>query len=271
VAARSVEDVLAGRGVMVLGELHTGFSTLMIPAVLKDSPWLDELLHADREDVPDLGVWPIVPKSRSTRPDFGPRGHVDYEVETGRTGSSLPRDRVLSAAELILERAGSQLAITTRDRRVSFDVINFFQSYLHPLTQLRFHILEPGPHTPRVMIDNLVVARESWQLATSELAFATVPRGLDQLVAARRWALAHDIPRYTFVKTSEERKPMFIDLASPLCVENLAKLARGSRRITLSEMVPAMDELWLPDGEGRVYTCELRTTAVDPIRWTPPP
>jgi hypothetical protein len=32
-------------------------------------------------------------------------------------------------------------------------------------------------------------------------------------------------------------------------------------------MLPAPDELWLTDKEGRTYTSELRMVAVDPKPW----
>jgi hypothetical protein len=34
-------------------------------------------------------------------------------------------------------------------------------------------------------------------------------------------------------------------------------------KITLTEMLPATDEVWLPDNQGRRYTSELRIVAWD--------
>jgi hypothetical protein len=31
----------------------------------------------------------------------------------------------------------------------------------------------------------------------------------------------------------------------------------------ITEMLPEIDDSWLPDREGNVYTCELRLTALD--------
>jgi hypothetical protein len=33
--------------------------------------------------------------------------------------------------------------------------------------------------------------------------------------------------------------------------------------LSVSEMLPSCDQIWLPDAQGRKYTCEFRITAVD--------
>jgi hypothetical protein len=77
------------------------------------------------------------------------------------------------------------------------------------------------------------------------------------------------MPRWLFVKTAEEVKPVYVDLDSTVYVELLAKLLRGSSAATLSEMLPAFDELWVTDADGARYTAELRIAAVDPVAWQP--
>jgi hypothetical protein len=35
-------------------------------------------------------------------------------------------------------------------------------------------------------------------------------------------------------------------------------------------MLPAPEEVWLPDAAGNRYTCELRMLVVHPVPWRPP-
>ena len=36
-----------------------------------------------------------------------------------------------------------------------------------------------------------------------------------------------------------------------------------------AQMLPAIDDCWLPDAEGRRYASELRIVVLDPERWRP--
>lgn len=59
------------------------------------------------------------------------------------------------------------------------------------------------------------------------------------------------------MRSSKERKPYLIDTASPFAVDLLSHLARDAERLSVEEMYPAPEQLWLKDARGR-YTCELR-------------
>ena len=69
-------------------------------------------------------------------------------------------------------------------------------------------------------------------------------------------------------------KPVYVDFASPVYVNVLAKIVRRTnadeqrpdKTITVVEMLPAYDALWLADHEGNTYTSELRFTWVDDRR-----
>jgi hypothetical protein len=270
IAARSSDDLLAGRGLVVLGEMHTGRSTLTIPLFLKESDVANQVLHADRTDVTGHRVRQVLSKSRAIRPDFGPTHERDFDVELGDTASQLPRDRVLAVADLVVTRRANRTVVETRDGAHSFDAIVFFESFLQVGTQARWEILGPLPHTPRVQIDDVVIIRETWRFAPDALAAViAAPRGLPQFVVVARWAKQRNLPRRVFVKIPEEVKPVYIDFASPILVEIFAKLARKATRMTVSEMLPDCEELWLADATGKHYTAELRITAVDPESWRP--
>jgi len=98
----------------------------------------------------------------------------------------------------------------------------------------------------------------------------------ERFVGARRWARAHRLPRLVFAKSPSEVKPVFVDLESPLFVTLLARLARGAHEsrsgeatITLSEMLPDLEQAWLPDAAGEHYVSEIRFVVVDDERRAP--
>ena len=67
-----------------------------------------------------------------------------------------------------------------------------------------------------------------------------------------------------------ERKPIYADLTSLASIDLISRALRRSRReagadatMTVTEMLPAPDQAWLADAEGRRYCAELRMVAVD--------
>ncbi len=72
-------------------------------------------------------------------------------------------------------------------------------------------------------------------------------------------------------------KPYYVDVDSPIYAEIFAKAVRQSEAsaskgetITITEMLPDLEHLWLPDANGERYTSELRIVAVEPLATTPP-
>jgi hypothetical protein len=73
------------------------------------------------------------------------------------------------------------------------------------------------------------------------------------------------------VKSKAPEKPVYVDFASPVYVNSLAKMIRrtnaneclADKTITFVEMLPSPSDLWLTDHEGNRYTSELRFTWVD--------
>ena len=67
-----------------------------------------------------------------------------------------------------------------------------------------------------------------------------------------------------------EKKPFFVDLASLLSIDLLARFIHqsqmtcsGDTLVSVTEMLPDPDHLWLSDSAGNRYTSELRLVAVD--------
>jgi len=76
------------------------------------------------------------------------------------------------------------------------------------------------------------------------------------------------MPERVFAVLPVERKPIAVDFGSLALVNMLAKEVRrtaedGALTFTVSEMLPDLGEMWLPDHAGRRYASEFRLVAVD--------
>jgi hypothetical protein len=229
-------------------------------------------LHPDgeawiRARFADLGpiVAPVEATARASRSDLRPPVPEDLDLEVGDGLSWRARDQVFAASELVVAPGGEDLVVCTRDRRRTFDLVECFDMYLRLTTSCHFSLLPKAPHVPRLTIDDLVVARESWHFQPEQLEFCRVEPGAC-FPAARAFARTHGLPRFVFARIPEEPKPWFVDFASPVYVEILAKLCRKATSLSISEMLPSIEECWLPDADGRLYTSEIRIAAVDPRR-----
>jgi hypothetical protein len=121
-------------------------------------------------------------------------------------------------------------------------------------------------HRPRLWLDGVVVAREAWRAATASLAWAASSDGRERFLGATAWAAARGFPRFVFVRSPAEVKPVYVDFESPALVDLLCRFVRGAPEVVVTEMLPAPDALWLPDADGKRFVCELRMLAVDARR-----
>jgi hypothetical protein len=264
-AAASVAAANAGDLLAVLGEVHVGMSSHLVPHVPNaahdpDAPFRIRDLDVDASTA--APVW----SRRRTRLDFYSRSPRDFDVETSTARSWRPREQVLQLAQLVLDLDGDRLVVRTHDRRQTFDVIAFLEHYLVGAAFSEFTLLS-GDSVPRVTIDRVVVSRARRRSPASDVAFAHAATPLKRFVAARAWAAALGLPRRVFIKVPEETKPLFVDFASPIFVELAARMIRKASLVTVSEMLPDLDQLYLVDDRGATYTSELRIVAVDPQPW----
>lgn len=114
-----------------------------------------------------------------------------------------------------------------------------------------------GDHTPRVEIGEVVFQRERWRFTPDQLAeVVSASNDAQLLLAVARLQARHGLPRHLFLTAASEPKPICLDLAVPLALTHLQKLAAGEA-VILVEMVPAPDSLWLQRSAGG-HTSELR-------------
>ncbi len=71
-------------------------------------------------------------------------------------------------------------------------------------------------------------------------------------------------------------KPFYVDFASPVSVDVLAKIIRRGAKedaatpMTVTEMLPNPRQCWLTDAQGNRYASELRIVTLNPEFWRPP-
>jgi hypothetical protein len=271
IAARNDGDLAAGRYTLILGEVHAGLPTMFQSAIFSMCPDRERVRH----DYQALAPAPPVLTEASQRLNLG-----EFFQEAAQL--LLPDERVTQLparplADYDVIRSDADLQIIDITTQESWPLPVFFDAMLSRST---FHVdpfdSRQQPHSPRLMIGDVVVARETWRV-TAETVDVSAPRRIDaeararNFLAVRRWAADNEVPRYVFAKSPREPKPVFLDLESQKSVELLCHLLRGAGpgaappALSLSEMLPDPEHCWLRDQTGSRYTSEVRLLAVDPI------
>lgn len=271
IAAESVEAIQRGDFQFILGELHMSANTLATSLFVSQHPTGDELMQWFDADQPETRAVPMQLREWHTTRTFceliSPR---HYRIELEPESLAPDRSKALALAELVIEQSGNELVMCTRDRRVSFDLIEVFGGLLSGLAVDLFKLLPNEPHTPRITIDRLTITREAWNFAPASLSWALMKEESERFLAVRRWAQEFQLPSRVFVRVPVEHKPFYVDLESPVYVNILARmvwrtLETGDDKATvkLVEMVPEVGQCWLPDSAGNHYTSEFRIVALD--------
>ena len=277
VSATDLNALHNGDFTLVLGEVHMAINTMRANCFVTQHPDRAELLSCVDEDFPEPRVLMVLPKESppglTARDQSALIRDRDILVECIHHTVAADRPRlVLSRDVEVVETEGTVMA--RLPGREMFDILELFAEMLTSMVINRFQLFADRPHMPRVKIDNVVVSRESWRFNSADLDFAAEKEEAARFVRTRQWAAARGIPRYVFVKSSAEVKPFYVDFTSPIYVNVLAKMIRRTnaaerlpdKTITVVEMLPTHDNLWLTDHEGNRYTSELRLTWVDDRR-----
>jgi Lantibiotic dehydratase, N terminus len=277
VSATDLNALHNGDFTLVLGEVHMAINTMASNMFVTQHPNKADLLSTVDEDFPEPRLLLVLPKE--SPPELTVRAHSglirdrDIQVEvTQRTVAADHPGLVLSRNVDVVEIDGKVMARLAGG--VVFDLLDVFAETLRSMVASRFQLFAERPHMPRVKVDNLVVSRESWRFSPADLDFAVEKDEAARFVRTREWAASLGMPRYVFVKSNAAEKPIYVDFSSPIYVNSLAKMVRRTKAdenlpdntITVVEMLPAHDDLWLSDHEGNKYTSELRLTWVDDRR-----
>jgi hypothetical protein len=274
IAAASVEDIRRGDFELVMGELHVGANTLRGLLWLAQHPAPQEMVRAYEMDFPERRVIPVAPKhwpGLTTRTQTALLSPKDFRLLVTADAFGVPQEQALPIGSLVVEEQAGEIVLRTRDGRLQFDLIEMFGDLFSSIFISVFSILPPRRYTPRINFDKLVVARETWRFTPAEMEFAFEKGSESRFVAARRWMKEHELPRFVFIKTPIEVKPLYVDFESPVLINIFTKMIRHTSEtapadtlISVIEMHPNPEQVWLPDAAGRRFTSEFRIVALDP-------
>jgi hypothetical protein len=274
VAADGVEALAAGACLFVVGELHVALNTIDAPCLVAQHDRPDRLLAALERDVPgrilplfarDVGNSRTYPPTALQSPEFTYLGVGADPPDCPDGATLLPLFGLVAVVE------DGRLRVRARgDDGPDLPWSEVVGEYLSITCVKAFGLLEPAPHTPRVVVDDVVFARESWRFPLEGTPLARRDRGPARNAAVREWAGAEGLPRRVFLTLPGSGKPQYLDVRSELSVDVAARFVRRAidrgleGDVLASEMLPGPDGLWLLDAQGRRYTCELRMVCVDP-------
>jgi hypothetical protein len=272
-AAKDEEAVRRGQVLYILGEVHAGRNTLCHAALVEQHPNRNDLVEATEWDLASACFKILSSQASETttvRTSEGVLRPADYFLATTSDAVAPSGYDSHPISELVLNGGdgGIEVLSLTDDRH--FHILEAFSDLLFGFVMNKASWIPPLRHTPRVLIDRLVIHRETWRFRKSELDFALKKNEASRFLGARRWMKNHGLPQRVFVKSALEVKPFYVDLESPVLVEILCRAIRrmGSstgegEELIFSEMLPGPQQLWLRDAKGASYTSELRFAIVD--------
>lgn len=269
--AAGAEAMAAGEFTLVLGEMHTAWPTLDCAVFADRHPDPGRLRAAAAED--------IGPQFRPLYPTWWPHytariapvlGATDHQLAFAAAPGADPARALPLVALTVSEHAGP-LEVTGPDG-LRCPLREVFALLFGWLGAEAFKLAGAGPHHPRLTLDGLVVARETWRTTVGGTGIAPA-HGAREYLAARRLRRSLGMPERVFAKVGTEVKPVYVDFTGPRYVSSFATLLRAARAssgddvpVVFTELLPDLDEAWLPDAKGRRYSCELRLQLCDPER-----
>jgi hypothetical protein len=272
ICASSADAINAGDYLVVLGETHIAYSTLTDRWCTWSLPRPERNLELAIEDYGQPRLVPLLPVVWSR--DAGRVVQIEDAASDVHLGFAraawVETERLVPVAAVAVRRAGDRLTGTTPDGRC-FPLVEYFAAFLSMLAVNALRDVSAAPHTPRVSVDRMVLFRETWRTTVDGLGDLTARHGEEeQYLAGRRLVAGLDLPSRCFVKLSTESKPVYVDFTSPLYVASLCTMLRAAREargggaeVRITEMLPAPDQAWVPDREGRRYFGEIRLHFTD--------
>ena len=273
IAAESSDAVARGEFELVLGELHSAMNTVGYSLWAMQHPNLKELLDEVTVDFPGPRVTPMMPNELPRRWSSRSRQALvrdeDYYVALADHTIDPRRPRTAMSADVLVEDRGGNLVVVLPGG-AEFDLLDVYGHALSNRILDKFSLGSDAEHAPRITVDRMVLARETWRFAAggADMAFAAEKNEARRFVRTARWRREQGLPRFVFVVSPTEPRPFYADFESPLYVNIFTKAVRRLARekpeasLKVSEMLPSPEQTWLTDHQGERYTSELRLIAV---------
>ena len=266
ICAESIEAIERGDFSVVLGELHAAWATNACACAVAGHPAPGELAAALKADLGGGRIYPLLPSDwprHSARTVFALDDADDVMLGILPAPGAV-QERLLPVSSVTVSDADGVLVAEAADGR-NWPLEAVFARLLSEVAVDVFKVAATGPHTPRIVIDSMVIARETWRTTVGECDLIANTKVAEAFLAARRWRRELGLPERVFVKLETEVKPLFVDFSGPLYVASFSHMLRAARtkvgndaKLVITEMLPTPDQAWLTDVDGRGYLSELR-------------
>ncbi|MBO4210863.1 lantibiotic dehydratase, partial [Micromonospora echinofusca] len=172
IAAEDADAVARGDFQLVLGELHVATNTVGANLFVHQHPAPEELFAATDRDHPGPRLLPVLAKEHRSRLSIRVGRNLvrpeDYLVALVDHTADPRRPRTVLSADVSVVERDDRLVVVLPDG-AEFDVLDVFSHVLTTLVMDLFRVLPDADHSPRVTVDRMVVARESWRFVAGEL------------------------------------------------------------------------------------------------------
>jgi len=268
--AKDLDAVNRGDYAVVMGEIHKSTYMVTMPWAMPFCPYRDEVESFLSQTMTEPVLEFSDPPLRHIRANINwPVVPPFHEIVTEARTSRYPPERIINVGELEVVEEDGNLFVGSRDQRHRV----WFPSVIRYFNYRKFQknvIVDPLPvlgekyspclrYGPRV-----VLQRRRWKFDREELPEVSrlAADSMELWLAVRSWQQQAGIPRLVFIKVPTEPKPVLIDFDNFLSVELFLRLTRKSPVVSISEMVPGPEDLWMRDADGRRFVSEIRTTVV---------
>ncbi|MGC5022568.1 thioesterase domain-containing protein [Micromonospora sp. DT47] len=271
ICASDADALARGDWTVVLGELHAAWSSFDCEVFTPSHPDVEQLRAGLAEDLGPRRIRLLFPDDwlrRTSRTAEALTGPTDRQLAFLPAPGADP-DRVLPTVDLTVADADGRLTATAGDGQ-RWSLTEVFAELLSAHAVDGFKLVAAAPYTPRIVLDRLVVARQTWRTTVGECGLGDVTGERDRYLAVRAWRRRLGLPEQVYAKLGTETKPCFVDLTSPAFANMFCAMVRAARTdggdgtsLVVSEMLPTPADAWVPDAAGRRHLSELRLHIVD--------
>lgn len=265
-------DVLLGQprgecwGLVVLGEIHPGVHPFTTLSAFSQHPQPDQLIASYAKDLALAGprMWPVTSVAYSRSNQDARLDEDCYHLLVDPYSESWkPAEKQLRLGQMCVTEQDGQFAIRDRLNGQTFDILAPFERYLRLASGTTFRLATNLARQPRVTVDGTVLLRAAWKVPSREISALDKPVGEARFQALTDWGDKLGLPQRIFVRFPSEPKPIMVDRASILSVDMMATLARREENIEITEMLPDLEDAWLPGPPGGPGLTEFRLVLVD--------